>query len=123
MNIVEDIANYLASKNVGVVGQDIIIGSLPDTLDNGIMLTGIGGNTPELNYRLFYQNIEIWTRNKKTEDGFNKLKSVFDELHLLSNVQTTNAYIYFIHSLSDLESAGRDLNGRALHKIIIKALS
>jgi len=122
MNIVEEILNYVDTNTTNTKGVDLYIGSLPDDVDNGIMLVGTGGGLPELYYDLYDQGIEIWSRNKNTENGFNKLKEVFTLLHRKANISTANAYIYFIHSTSDVESIGRDLNGRALHKIIIRII-
>jgi len=121
MNIVEEIAKYTDTATTNTLGTDMFIGSLADDLDKGILFIGIGG-LPDECYDLFEQNIEIWSRDLNSSDGFNKLQEIFTLLHRKQNISTTNAYIYFIQSMTDIESIGRDLNGRALHKIIIRVI-
>lgn len=123
MNIVAEITDYIDTNTTNTEGTDLFIGSLPDSVDNGMMLIGTGSGEPEKNYDLFEQQIEIWTRNKNTSDGYDKLQEIFTLLHRKANISTTNAYIYFIQSMSGgVESIGRDLNNRALHKIIVRVI-
>lgn len=119
MNIVYELAEYLEDHAIGTMGSDIFIGSLSDDLANGIMLVSTSNGSNRTDYPLFEENIEIWTRNQSTESGYNKAKAIFDLLHRLENVTLTNAHLYFIHSNSGVESIGRDIDGRALHKLMV----
>jgi hypothetical protein len=121
MNIVKIITDYIDTNTTNTKAVDLFIDNLPDDIDNGIMLTGIGGN-PEQYYDLFEQNIEIWSRNKDSEACFTKLEEVFTLLHRKANITISTAYIYFMQSMTDIESNGRDINGRVLKKIIVRVI-
>ena len=121
IDIVSTITDYIDSNTTNTKAVDLFIDNLPDTIDNGIMLIGIGGDL-EKQYDLFEQKIEIWTRNKVTSDGFSKLGEILTLLHRKANISIDNAYIYFIQSTTNVESMGRDINGRSLHKIIVRVI-
>jgi hypothetical protein len=121
MNIVVNIADYIDTNTTMTKGTDLFISTLPEDVNNGIMLIGIGGE-PDKDYDLFEQRIEIWSRATSTSDSFNRLQSVFTLLHRKANITISNAYIYFMQSMTDIEGMGRDINDRALHKIIIRVI-
>ena len=120
INIVVEIMNYIDSNTTLTKAKDLFIGNLPDTANNGIMLIGIGGDL-EPNYDLFEQKIEIWSRHKQTSSSYDRAKEILTLLNRKANISLTNAYIYFIQS-TNVESMGRDINGRSLHKIIVKVI-
>ena len=121
MNIISIIADYIDTNTSLTKATDLFIDTLPEDIDNGIMLTGIGG-TPEKYYDLFEQKIEVWSRNKSSDACFNQLQSVFDLLHRKANTTISTAYIYFMQSMTDIESNGRDINGRSLKKIMVRVI-
>jgi len=121
IDIVSRITDYIDSNTTNTKATDLFIDNLPDGVDDGIMLQGIGGDM-EMYYDLFEQKIEIWSRNKITSTGFSKLGEILTLLHRKQNISIPDAYIYFIHSTTNVESMGRDINGRSLHKIIVRVI-
>jgi hypothetical protein len=119
MNIIYEIAAYIAAAGYGTLGVDVFIGSFPDELENGIMVVSTSSGDNRKDYPVYETNFEVWTRNKTVTNGYDKAKNVFNLLHNKENINTTNAHIFFIHAPNGVESIGRDINGRALHKVLV----
>jgi hypothetical protein len=71
---------------------------------------------------LFEENVEIWVRNADDGDGYTKMKAVYDFLQRKGNFITDNSYVYFVHSLTDIEDAGIDTNLRKLYKATFRVI-
>lgn len=122
MNISKKIAHYLEDEGIGTLGTDLFINNIPEDKDNALMLSAVPSGVQEPYYKIYNQNIEVWSRNQDTEAGFNKLEEVFDLLHQADHFETDNIYIYFSYAIDSLDSYGRDDNDRALHKTIFNVI-
>ena len=119
MNIAEEIARQLdTDAGVGTFGTDIFIGTLNYDIANGISVVEIGSGNSNKSYALFEQNLEIWVRNVSASNARAKIKEVYDYLQRKGNFTTVNAYVYYVHSSTDIQDAGRDADDRQLYKAV-----
>lgn len=118
--IIEQLAEYLETSDVGTVGADIFIGEIP--FDKDACLSLIYSISPEPNKSLdvYEQTIDFWTRNKSAQAGYAKLVEVQELLHRKGNWELSSYHIYFSHSLGSIEDNDRDTERRKLYKLSMR---
>lgn len=88
--LLDDIASYLASFNIGKVGTDIHKGFLPDQPDNLVALFEYAGSPTELTMCdspiIERPGLQVRVRNTSYPVGRAKINEVVDILHGLANV-------------------------------------
>jgi len=112
--MLDDIAAYLATKSIGVVGTTIFKGNRPATPDKLIALYQYAGEVPALllGVKLEYPGLQIWSRATTEPLAITSLDSVVDVLHGLSEYSTAYARYLCIEARSSPMDMGEDVNGR-----------
>lgn len=118
--LIEEIADLLASQGVGTVNTDIFIGDIEHNKENGLFLINEPSPEPNQAIQIYDQVIGFWSRYKKTNLGYSKLKSVQDVLHQRSNYTLASYHVFFSHNLGMIDDMDRDVQERKLHKLSMR---
>lgn len=118
--IIESVATYLQTNNLGNVGSDIFIGEMP--LETGDCVSLVYAPSPDPNPAIdvYEQVIDFWSRNKNTSVAYSKLLSILNLLHKGQNYAITGYHVYFSNALGMIEDNDRDIERRKLYKLSIK---
>ncbi len=116
--LLDDIASYLASFNIGKVGTDIHKGFLPDQPDNLVALFEYAGSPMELTMgdgdaTLERPGLQVRVRNTSYPVGRAKIDQVVDVLHGLANVTLGGKRYLLIRANQSPASMGLDANNRS----------
>lgn len=114
----DEIATYLAGKNVGTVGTDLFLGFLPDKPDNLVALFEYAGDPMELTMGssdpvLERPGLQVRVRNTSYSAARSNIEAVVDELHGLAEQTLTNKRYLLIKANQSPESLGLDANMRS----------
>lgn len=114
----DEIATYLAGKNVGTVGTDIFKGFMPDQPDNMVVLFEYAGEPMELTMGegdaiIERPGLQVRVRNKSYSAARAKIESVVGALHGLANETLGGKRYLLISANQSPESIGLDANNRS----------
>jgi len=121
-----EIADYLESRGVGEVGEDIFIGELPIQKDDGTSASsGIyilqGASEGQHSYLdTNYDQLDFWSADHLTATSEGLLKSIKDLLSRASNYATPDYHIYFSHDISGIQDMQRSADGLKLFKMTLR---
>lgn len=124
--LISEIADYMATRGLGTVGENLFIGELPiNQTDGGGVTSGVyivnGASEGQHEYLdTNYDQIDFWSANRLTESAYDALENIKDILSRASNYQTTNYYIYFSHDVSGIMDMDRSGDGLKLFKLTIR---
>lgn len=118
--LTDEIADYLESRGVGVVGEDIYIDTLRFEVPTALVLQTAGGDAPDEYLDTLYQTISFISRNQETLLAYEKMGEVRDILHRGQNYDTPNFHIYYSHATGGIESMDRDIEGGMLYRMSIR---
>lgn len=121
-SIVSEIVKLIESDGLAVSGTDLFVGQMIPQPDNVVMMYAGGGQEQDMYLDTNYQLIDIWTRDRHSDVGYDRLLRIFELLHRLGNVQLGRYYLYFLHATSNILDMDRDAQGRKLHKITFRAI-
>jgi hypothetical protein len=113
--LLDDIASYLASEGIGVVGTDLFKGQIPDSPDNCVAIFEYAGQRPETthdNATFEHPGLQVRVRNLNYANGRQKIHDVFEVLHGLCNTNLSSTFYLSIFAIQSPESIGRDENDR-----------
>jgi hypothetical protein len=79
--LVENIATYLAANGIGTKATDIFIGTMPDTLDNCVMIDQTGGVQADRYLPVLKPTVQISVRNTSFLSGLDKISAIYNLLH------------------------------------------
>lgn len=118
MAILDEIATYLAIKNIGTVDTDIFKGFMPDQPDNMVALFEYAGNPMELTMgtgdpTLERPGLQVRVRNTSYPTGRAKIEQVVDILHGLTEQVLGGKRYLLIRANQSPESIGLDANNRS----------
>lgn len=118
MALLDEIATYLAGKNVGTVGTDLFMGFMPDTPDNLVALFEYAGEPIELvmgddDPGLERPGLQVRVRDTSYPAGRAKIGQIVDILHGLSEVVINGTRYLLIRANGSPESLGLDANNRS----------
>lgn len=115
--LLDDIATYLAGKNLGTVGTDIFKGFYPDQPDNCISLFEYAGSPTELTMcgspTLERPGLQVRVRDKDYSAGRARIGRVVDYLHGLAGTTLGSTRYLLIRANQSPESMGTDANNRS----------
>jgi hypothetical protein len=115
--IADALVEYLEENSIGTVGTDIFIGELPLDKSDIIALVYSPSPDPDKAIPYFNQAIDIWARFKSYDEGYNKLKAIFDLLHRAENYDLEGFHVYLSYSRGMIEDLDRDAERRHLFKL------
>lgn len=119
MNIIEEIATYLQTNNVGTIGTDLFLTKLPEKEGTaiGVIDTGAMEADPELPIK--HPTFQVFIRTAGYETGKTKLDAVYSLLHGIQNqTLVTNGKTYLdILAMTAGGCLGQDEAGRYLFSI------
>lgn len=118
MAILDEIATYLAIKNIGTVDTDIFKGFMPDQPDNMVALFEYAGNPMELTMgtgdpTLERPGLQVRVRNTSYPTGRAKIEQVVDILHGLTEQVLGGKRYLLIRANQSPASMGLDANNRS----------
>jgi hypothetical protein len=116
--ILDEIATYLAIKNIGTVDTDIFKGFMPDQPDNMVALFEYAGNPMELTMgtgdpTLERPGLQVRVRNTSYPTGRAKIEQVVDILHGLTEQVLGGKRYLLIRANQSPASMGLDANNRS----------
>lgn len=120
MDIAEEIANYLDDAGFGTVGTDIFIGQLPSNT-TGVFVVHLGGAN-DLYTPIERPVLDIYAAYTSANTAVTKLEDIKRYIHRMYDTETTNAVIYSILALGDIEDVDRDLEYNKTFKLSIQLI-
>ena len=117
MDAAYEIAQYLHDAGFGTLETDIFVDQIGAETD-GLYVESLGG---ELNYYLPIEEavLNIYAKDTSASAAKTKLKNIKNHIHRMHNTVTTNAYIYSILAISNIENVDRDLEYAKLYKLTL----
>lgn len=121
MDLAYEIARYLANAGYGTLGTNIFVSQIPAN-QNGIYVVRTGG---QLNDYIPIQEtaLDIYCKDTSASDCITTLESIKKYIHRMHTTLTTNAYIYSIRVIGDVETVERDLEYAKLFKLTISVIN
>lgn len=115
MDIASEIATYLQTAGFGTVGTNIFIGQIPSST-NGIYIIRSSG---AFNNYLPIENVmvDIYVKDTSASDGITTIENIKRFMHRMHNTTTTNAYIFSMLAMGDVETVERDVEYAKIFKI------
>lgn len=116
--MLDAVADYLATKDIGTVGTDLFMGFLPDKPDNLVALFEYAGDPMEMTMGsggsvLERPGLQVRVRNTSYSAAKTKIEDVVDELHGLANETLSNKTYLLIKANQSPESLGLDASFRS----------
>lgn len=122
MSLIRNLAGFLDDTGVGTVGSYIYLEELPAEPADALMLVSMVSPEPDQYLNTQTLDFAIWSRNKSTKTGSDKLTECFLLLHRYHHLTLGDYHIFFIGALGNIESLGKDIEGRSLAKINFRAI-
>lgn len=79
--LVENLTAYLQAQGIGTEAVDLFIGTMPDALDNCVMVDQSGGVTPDRYLPIKKPTVQISVRNTSFLTGLDKISAIYNLLH------------------------------------------
>lgn len=112
--MIRDIAQYLQSNGIGVLGTDIFLGQLPASSDNVIAVFEYAGEPPDLHSNIEYPGLQIMVRNKSYDAGRQKIEQIRNVLHGVTETVINLHRYLLIRANQSPAFLQRDENNRAI---------
>lgn len=112
--LLEEIGDYLATNNIGIVGQNIFIGDIPTSPDDCICLYEYAGNAPEFAYgvNIDKPGLQVRVRNLSYFKCRQKIQDIQNILHGKRNIILNGTHYTSIHAVQGVTPLGKDENNR-----------
>ena len=121
MDLSSELATYLQTAGFGTVGTDLFVGQIPEGT-NGLYILSSGGQMGK--YVPVNETVlDIYCKNTKASTCITTLNSIKNYIHRMHNTTTTNAYIYSILVIGDVDDVARDLEYAKIYKITVSVLN
>lgn len=117
--LIEDLATFLETSNIGTVNTDIFIGELPLDVSDCISILDSPSPDPSMTFDVFDQVFEIWSRHKSANAGYAKLKEVADLLDRTHHYAIGRYYVYLARVIGRIDDNDRDVERRKLYKLTV----
>jgi hypothetical protein len=118
--IIDELADYLETNDIGTVGEDIFIGEVPAKTENSILLVSAVSPPPNASLKVYDQFVDIWAKFRKTDEAYQALENIMDLLHIKYNYSLGEYHIYFSNAQGLIEDNDRDLEGRKILRLAIR---
>lgn len=115
--ILLELVEWLEEQGIGKVGTNIFIGEFPKSVEDAIIVMSVPSTEPDKYTGVEYQTIEIWSRYKNDQAGWEKLNQVYSFLHRNYVLYLPNYQVYNISALSRIEDFDRDIEQRKMWKL------
>lgn len=120
MDISYELANYLEDSGFGTVGIDIFVGQIPAE-QNGMYIMR-GGGTLHAYTPIEEAVIDIYVKATSANSAINTIEGVKRYIHRMYDTNTTNAHIYSILAIGDVEDLARDLEYAKIYKVTFQIM-
>lgn len=118
MDIGYNLATYLANAGFGTLNTDIFVGQLPENT-NGIWVERIGGTLN--NYVPIEESaLNIYASNTSAQDAIQALEGIKRFIHRMHSTDQTNAFVYTMLVIGDIEEVSRDLEYNKIYKLTVQ---
>lgn len=117
MDCAYEIAQYLDDAGFGTLGTDIFVDQIGAETD-GLYIESIGGAFE--NYLPIEEAVvNVYAKDTSASAAKTKLKNIKNHIHRMHNTVTSNAYIYSILAIGNIENVDRDLEYAKLYKLTL----
>ena len=115
--IVDAVTEYMEADGIGVIGKTLFVGEMP--LNVGACVSAVPSPSPEPDKAIpyFVQEVDVWARNPKAGDCYQKLQDVFDLFHRAHHYTMGSYYVYLSYALGGIDDLDRDVERRKLCKV------
>lgn len=120
MTLLEELGNFIQSKNIGSVGIDIFFNTQPAEPPDCITIIDTGGYPTDESGVIRNPTFQFLIRNEKYSEAKVKSDLIFDELNQEGNYTLGDYYIYYSEFEDEPTYIGEDDNGRAEISINLK---
>ena len=112
--IINEIANYLQTQDIGTKGTDIFLSRQSDSPNDQIVIYNTGGIEPDRYLPTADPTFQIIVRNTNYQTGESLVADIVDALHQVTNVELEEdgTYYYYIFLMGEAGHIGRDDKGR-----------
>lgn len=110
--MLQEISGYLYTKQVGVPGKNMFLGTKPDKPDNCIILFEYAGTPPDLHWEGEYPGLQVWVRNTEYGEGREVIGDISNLLHGLHETTLGNTRFLLIRARGSPEMLGMDESDR-----------
>jgi hypothetical protein len=114
--LLTEIAYRLQSNGIGTVGTDLFIGDMPLDAPDGVYLLASPSDPPDNEVDWEYQNVDFYVRFKNTKLGYDKLRSIYDNLQRDHHYQLAIWYVALSEARGQVEDLDRDVQNRKILK-------
>ena len=112
--MLKQIGDYLVTKEIGTLAEDIFLGNMPDMPDACIALYEYAGSPPDLHWNGEYPGLQVKVRSTDYEAARAKIKAVIEELHGLCEETLGGTRYLLIKAKGSPEIWDRDEKGRVI---------
>jgi hypothetical protein len=119
MIIARELARLIEDSFSYTFGSNLFIDNVPIGVTNALYIDHLGGISN--NYLpTGIAVLDIISRNVSAETAIDNLNEIKNHFVRMYSTETSNAYIYSILLVSDIENVGRDLESMAEYKITVE---
>lgn len=109
--LIDDIATYLETQDVGEIGTDIFKGYQPPEPTKCLVIIPTGGQAPDTDIiGIKNPTIQILTRAATISEAMALAEAAYDVLHGLANTTLGSTYVMFCEAMQEPTSIGQDDN-------------
>ncbi len=119
MDIGYELARLIAANFSYTIGTDMFVGTMPTGTDNGIFILRSGG-TPHKYLPTNKTVMDVYFKDTSAQNAITSIEALKNWMHRMHTTETSEAYIYSILVLSDIEDMGRTLESEQLYKFTVE---
>jgi hypothetical protein len=120
MDIAYELAQYLDTANFGTIGTDIFVGHMPADTD-GIYILRTGGTLN--NYLPVEETVlDIYYVHTSAQTAVGALENIKRYIHRMHTTYTSDAFIFTMLALGDVEDVARDVEYKKIFKLTIQVV-
>lgn len=113
MDLIKQVATYLAAQGLGTLGTTIFYSYAPDSVDDCIVVLDTGGMKPDIYIPTKDPTFQVFIRASTYSAGKSVLNSVRSALHQQKGVNLVSGqtFFYYIYAMSEGGHIGRNDRG------------
>jgi hypothetical protein len=127
--LVYEVAQDLQANSIGVFNtadppeRTIFTGTMPDGINEGILMIQAQSPSPERYIDTEYLVIEFYAKSAHSDRALALLRQVYDTYNRRYDWSTTNWHVYFSQALGSIIDMERNAEGSKLFRLSIQFIS
>jgi hypothetical protein len=118
--IIEDVAQYIQDSGLGTINTDIFIGELQAEKNDCVSLVYQISPEPYKTIDVYEQDIEFWSKNKNSQQAYEKLLSIMNLIHQGQNYKLGDYHIYYSYCIGTINDQDRDTNRNKMYSMTLR---